>query len=210
MTLEEKNKNPLNPLFTIGHSNHSIEHFLHLLSLHGVSAVADVRSMPFSRYTPQFNQGPLQKAVRGAGMEYVFLGKELGARSEDPGCYADGKLHFGLVAQTELFRNGLARIRKGVETYRIALLCAEKDPITCHRMILVCRHLRPHIPVIRHILEDGSAEENPQAERRLRQSLGIQENHLFVTLEELTEDAYDIQGKRIAHEEKPPEEKKDE
>ncbi len=143
-------------------------------------------------------------------MEYVFLGKDLGARSEDLSCYADGKLDFGLVAQTGLFRNGLARILKGMETYRIALLCAEKDPITCHRMILVCRNLRPHIPVIRHILEDGRVEENPQAERRLRQSLGIQENHLFATLEELTEEAYDIQGKRIAHEEKPHDEKADE
>ena len=205
----------MNPLYTIGHSNHPVDHFLHLLSLHQVSAVADVRSMPFSRYTPQFNQGPLQKVLRGAGREYVFLGKELGARSEDPACYKDGKLQFGLVAQTGLFQNGLARILKGMETYRIALLCAEKDPITCHRMILVCRNLRLHIPVIRHILEDGRAEENPQAERRLRQSLGIQENHLFATLEELTEEAYDIQGMRIAHEEKPHdeephEEKKDE
>ncbi len=205
----------MNPLYTIGHSNHPVDHFLHLLSLHQVSAVADVRSMPFSRYTPQFNQGPLQKVLRGAGREYVFLGKELGARSEDPACYKDGKLQFGLVAQTGLFQNGLARILKGMETYRIALLCAEKDPITCHRMILVCRNLRLHIPVIRHILEDGRAEENPQAERRLRQSLGIQENHLFATLEELTEEAYDIQGMRIAHEEKPhdeepQEEKKDE
>lgn len=210
MAIEEKSKNQPNPLYTIGHSNHPVVHFLHLLSLHRVSAVADVRSMPFSRYTPQFNQGPLQKAVREAGMEYVFLGKELGARSEDPACYVDGKLDFGLVAQTGLFRNGLARIRKGMETYRIALLCAEKDPITCHRMILVCRHLRSHIPAIRHILEDGRTEENPQTERRLRQSLGIQENHLFATLEELTEEAYDIQGKRIAYEEKAHEEKKDE
>ena len=205
----------MNPLYTIGHSNHPVDHLLHLLSLHQVSAVADVRSIPFSRYTPQFNQGPLQKVLRGAGREYVFLGKELGARSEDPACYKDGKLQFGLVAQTGLFQNGLARILKGMETYRIALLCAEKDPITCHRMILVCRNLRLHIPVIRHILEDGRAEENPQAERRLRQSLGIQENHLFATLEELTEEAYDIQGMRIAHEEKPHdeephEEKKDE
>ncbi|MBI5584384.1 MAG: DUF488 domain-containing protein [Deltaproteobacteria bacterium] len=205
--METTSKNPVNSLYTIGHSNHPIEHVLHLLSLHRISAVADVRSIPFSRYTPQFNQGPLQKAVREAGMEYVFLGKEFGARSEDPACYEKGKLHFGLVAQTELFQNGLARIRKGVETYRIALLCAEKDPITCHRMILVCRHLKRHIPVILHILEDGRTEENPQAERRLRNSLGIQETHLFATLEELTDEAYDIQGKRIAHEEKPQDEK---
>jgi uncharacterized protein (DUF488 family) len=192
----------MNPLFTIGHSNHSIEHLIDLLKKHEVSAVADVRSAPFSRYNPQFNREPLQRSIQDAGMEYVFLGRELGARSQDPHCYVDGKLQFDLLAATELFRSGLARLLKGMESYRIALLCAEKDPITCHRMILVCRHTRAEAAEILHILEDGGIENNRQSERRLMRSLGIPETHLFATPEELVEKAYDTQGRRIAFEEK--------
>lgn len=192
----------MNILYTIGHSTHPTEHLLHLLSLHRISAVADVRSSPFSRHNPQFNREILQKTLRDAGIEYVFLGKELGARSEDPACYADGKLQFGRLARTETFRSGLNRLRKGMESYRVALLCAEKDPITCHRMILVCRNLRQDAVEIEHILEDGSLEENAHAERRLMTFLGIQENNLFAGPEELIQRAYDLQGKRIAYEEK--------
>lgn len=192
----------MNTLYTIGHSTHSTEQLLHLLSIHDISAVADVRSSPFSRYNPQFNREDLQKALRDAGIEYVFLGKELGARSEDPTCYADGKLQFDRLAQTEAFRSGVARLRRGMESYRVALLCAEKDPITCHRMILVCRNIRQDGSKIDHILEDGSVEDNAHAERRIMQSLGIQENNLFATPEELIEIAYDMQGKKIAYEEK--------
>lgn len=173
-----------------------------LLSRHAVSAVADVRSSPYSRYNPQFNRESLQNVIREAGIEYVFLGKELGARSDDPGCYVDGKLQFDRLAQTKLFLSGLVRLRRGMESYRITLLCAEKDPVACHRMILVCRNIRSDVPQIQHILEDGSLEDNLHAERRLMQSLGIQENHLFATVEELIEKAYDIQGRRIAYQEK--------
>jgi uncharacterized protein (DUF488 family) len=192
----------MNPLFTIGHSNHSIERLLELLARHAVSAVADVRSTPFSRYNPQFNRENVQKALKGAGIEYVFLGKELGARSEDPSCFLDGKLQFDLLAQSTLFRSGLARLCKGMENYLVSLLCAEKDPILCHRMILVCRNMRSDAPDILHILEDGSLESNRESERRLMRALGMPESHLFATSGDLIEKAYDLQGKRIAFEEK--------
>jgi uncharacterized protein (DUF488 family) len=192
----------MHPLYTVGHSNHSIERLLELLEGHAVTAVADVRSLPFSRYNPQFNRENLQKSIKGAGMEYVFLGKELGARSEDRSCFVDGRLQFDLLARSELFQKGLARLRKGMETHRIALLCAEKDPVTCHRMILVCRNMRRDDYAIRHILEDGIIEENSESERRLMRSLGISECNLFATAEELIEKAYDLQGAKIAFEEK--------
>lgn len=192
----------MNPLFTIGHSNHPAERLLELLATHAVSAVADVRSSPFSSYNPQFNKENLQRALKSAGIEYVFLGRELGARSEEPACYLDGKLQFDLLSRSELFRSGLVRLRKGMERYLVALLCAEKDPIQCHRMILVCRNIKADIPDIRHILEDGSLEDNRESERRLMHSLRIPENHLFATAGELIEKAYDLQGQRIAVEEK--------
>ena len=189
-------------MYTIGHSNHSIERLLELLQGHAVNAVADVRSMPFSRHNPQFNRENLQRSIKGAGMEYVFLGKELGARSEDRSCFANGRLQFDLLARGELFQKGLARLRKGMETHRVALLCAEKDPLTCHRMILVCRNMRRDDVQIRHVLEDGSYEDNTESERRLMRSLGIAENNLFATAAELIESAYDLQGAKIGYEEK--------
>jgi uncharacterized protein (DUF488 family) len=75
-------------IFTIGHSNHLIEAFIALLHRHGITAVGDVRSHPYSRYVPQYSREPLQAALTQAGIEYVFLGKELGARSENPACYS--------------------------------------------------------------------------------------------------------------------------
>lgn len=192
----------MNTLYTIGHSTHPADHLLHLLAMHEITAVADVRSSPYSRHNPQFNRETLQKSLREAGLGYVFLGRELGARSEDPACFADGKLRFERLARTELFRTGLARLRRGMESYRVALLCAEKDPTACHRMLLVCRSIRQEGLTIEHILEDGSIEDNAHAERRLMQSLGMQENNLFAAREELIERAYDMQGKKIAYEEK--------
>lgn len=188
-------------VYTIGHSTHSIQKCIDLLSMHRVSAVADVRSSPYSTYNPQFNSEPFQQALRAAEIEYVFLGRELGARPADRRCYAEGRVRFDLVAQSELFRTGLQRLRMGMESYTIALLCAEKDPVTCHRMILVCRNLRSDGMHIRHILEDGSLENNTDAERRLMQELHIQDNDLFASDEELIQRAYDVQGKKIAYRE---------
>jgi uncharacterized protein (DUF488 family) len=189
-------------LYTIGHSTHTTERLLELLSMHMVSAVADVRSAPYSRYNPQFNRDPLRAALRRAEIEYVFLGRELGARSPIADCSIDGRVQFDLVAKTELFRTGRERLRAGMDTYRIALLCAEKDPIACHRMILVCRAMRAPDVSIAHILEDGELEDNRDAERRIMREHGIEGNDLFATEEELIEKAYDLQGKRIAYTEK--------
>ena len=192
----------MSTLYTIGHSTHPVQKLVDLLSMHRVSAVADVRSSPYSSYNPQFNSEPLQLALRAADIEYVFLGRELGARPADRRCYMDGQVQFGLLAQSEFFCAGLERLRTGMESYTITLLCAEKDPIACHRMILVCRSLRSGGMKIQHILEDGALEDNTGAERRLMRELHIQDNDLFASDEELILRAYDIQGKKIAYMEK--------
>lgn len=129
-------------LFTIGHSNLSIDAFIALLQRHGITAVADVRSHPYSRFLPHFNQSALKAALLNAGIQYVFLGKELGARAADQSCYVDSKASYEKIAATELFLEGIQRLLTGSEKYKISLMCAEKDPITCHRSILVCQHLR--------------------------------------------------------------------
>jgi uncharacterized protein (DUF488 family) len=187
------------PLFTIGHSTHPTEKFLELLGLHEITAVCDVRSSPYSRYNPQYNRSNLEETLRACGIRYVFLGRELGARSEDPNCYQDGKVVYQKVAETPLFLEGLRRVRKGIQTQRVALMCAEKDPLTCHRCILICRHLRTPEVDISHILDSGALEKHCDTELRLLDTLGIAYPNLFEETEELIERAYDIQGRKIAY-----------
>lgn len=155
-------------LFTIGHSNLSIEAFVLLLKQHGITAVADVRSHPFSRYLPHFNQSEIQASLSIAGIQYVFLGKELGARPEDLSCYdTGGKALYDRIAATPLFSAGIKRLLTGAANYKISLMCAEKDPITCHRTILVCRKLKDLNLQINHILSDGNLESHQDLEARL-------------------------------------------
>lgn len=187
-------------VYTIGHSNHPPEHFLELLSRHAIAAIVDVRSKPYSRMNPHFNRENLKRLLAAGGMAYVFLGRELGARSEDPACYSEGKVQYDRLARTELFRQGLERVCEGLETRRLALMCAEKDPLECHRTILVARQLAARGVAVRHILEDGALESHEQVLVRLREKLKLPEYDLFRSPEEVIEDAYRMQGQRIAYE----------
>jgi uncharacterized protein (DUF488 family) len=188
-------------LYTIGHSNHRTERLISLLSQHGVTAVCDVRSRPYSRYNPQFDREDLKSALEGNGIAYVFLGKELGARSDDPSCYLYGKVQYTKLAQTDLFQAGLQRVRDGMKKYTVALMCAEKEPLECHRTILVSRQLAESGLGIQHIHEDGRLESHAEALVRLAQSLKLREAeyHLFRSREDLFADAYALQEKRIGY-----------
>jgi uncharacterized protein (DUF488 family) len=186
-------------LYTIGHSDHSLEAFLALLHRHGVAAIADVRSHPYSRRHPQFNREPFRAALREAGISYVFLGRECGARSADPACYDQGRVQYARLARTTLFQEGLARLRAGVERLSLALMCAEKDPLTCHRCLLVSRALVEQGIAVQHILADGGLEPHPLAMTRLRAQLGLGHPDLFCTEAELEALAYRQQEERIAY-----------
>ena len=187
-------------VFTIGHSTHEIERFLEFLRAHGITAVGDVRSNPYSRMNPQYNREPLKAVLTAAGIAYVFLGRELGARSDDPSCYQAGKVQYDRLARTPLFLEGLERVREGMARYRLALMCAEKEPLECHRGILVSRHLDAAGIGVQHILADGSLESHTAAIERLRDQLNLPESDLFRTPQEVLEDAYRLQGERIAYE----------
>jgi uncharacterized protein (DUF488 family) len=184
-------------LYTIGHSTHPFGFFLELLGMHGVTAVADVRSVPYSRFNPQYNRETRKKSLEVAGIAYVWLGRELGPRGHKPSCYVEGRSPYPFIAQTELFREGLERLRRGMEKHRVAMMCAEKDPVTCHRMILICRALRREHITIRHILEDGRLESLAVSERRLVKTLKLEQMELFETSDDLVERAYDMQGQRL-------------
>src|ERR1700704_3164996 len=116
-------------VYTIGHSTHSIEKFVELLGRAQITAVSDVRSRPYSRMNPQFNRENLKQSLSANGIKYVFLGKELGARSEDHSCYRNGQVQYDLLARTDLFKQGIERILEGTQKYRVALMCAEKEPL---------------------------------------------------------------------------------
>jgi uncharacterized protein (DUF488 family) len=189
----------MNKLYTIGHSNHAIDRFTQLLKMHAITAIGDVRSSPYSKYMPQYNREPLQKVLKENHIAYVFLGNELGPRSQDPACYVDGRVQYARLTQTETFQRGIQRISMGMKTYCIALMCAEKDPLSCHRMILVCRVLRSKPVEINHILEDGSIESLQESERRLMHELKMRQLRMFESPEDLIQRAYDVQGQKIAY-----------
>ncbi|NEQ99625.1 MAG: DUF488 domain-containing protein [Cyanothece sp. SIO2G6] len=155
------------PLFSIGHSNHDIDTFIKLLRQHQVAVLVDVRSHPYSRYNQQFRQAPLRGAMAKAGIDYVFLGRELGPRSTAPNCYVEGQISYEKLAQTDLFHQGLQQVQHIVTQRSAALMCAEYDPISCHRAILVSRPLHNDGYSIRHILRDGTLETHRDLETRL-------------------------------------------
>lgn len=189
----------MNLVYTIGHSSHSIEVFLGLLRMHGITAIADVRSHPYSRRFTQYCRNVLKDALSKAGIHYVFLGKELGARSDNPACYRDGKVQYELLAQEPLFREGIARIRNGSASQCIALMCAEKDPLDCHRAILVARRLVGEGIQVVHILADGVLETQAELEKRMLTELKMSEVDMFRSREEIIADAYRIRGEQIAY-----------
>ncbi len=186
-------------IYTIGHSNHTIERFLDLLSLHQITALADVRSAPYSRRNPQFNREALRQSIAERDVRYVFLGAELGARSKDRSCYSDGKVVYARLAATDLFQEGLRRLKGGASEHRVAIMCAEKDPLDCHRTILVARSLVADGVDVAHILETGSLEAHAEAVARLRRRVGLPEGDMFRSEGQLDDEAYELQEQRIAY-----------
>lgn len=166
-------------IYTVGHSNHGINDFLALLLQHGITALADVRSRPWSRHVPHFSQEALKAAVTGAGMAYVFLGKELGARPDDPDCYVGGKVSYARLAQRPVFADGIRRLLDGRERFRIALMCAEKDPADCHRAHLVAPALVQAGVAVLHIHADGHLESHENWQQRVAPGEAPGEPDLF-------------------------------
>lgn len=159
-------------LYTIGHSNHSLETFLALLKRHGIEAVADVRTYPRSRYNPHFSREALAEALAERGVRYVFLGAELGGRPVDPACYDEtGRARYDLIAETAPFRDGMRRLIAEANARRVAAMCSEKEPLKCHRALLIAHALTTERDVdpddVGHVRADGTLETHTQAMARL-------------------------------------------
>jgi uncharacterized protein (DUF488 family) len=130
----------------------------------------------------------------------VFLGEELGARTKDPSCYdEEGRVSYAKLARTEPFRKGIERLLTGMQQHRIAIMCAEREPLECHRTILVSRELERAGVSVTHILQDGTLEPHGQLMGRLATELNLVGTDLFRSPDELIEDAYEKQGSRIAY-----------
>lgn len=166
-------------IFTVGASTMPIERLIELLKQHGVTAVADVRSVPASRFTPQFNEKPLQKSLASSGIQYVFLGKQLGARSSRADCYVDGVVQYRRLAKTPEFEEGIDRVLDGSSREQIALLCTEQEPLDCHRTILVSKVLAERGAEIAHIHTSGILESHDDAMLRLQRKFHLDQPRLW-------------------------------
>lgn len=145
-------------IYTIGHSNSTVERLLELLAAHEITTVVDVRSSPYSKYADQFNLAALEATVTQAGLRYVYLGDALGGMPNVPGFYdAEGHVRYDLLAASERFREGLERLLALARERRVALLCSEEDPSECHRHLLLGRVLGEQGVTVLHLRGDGSA-----------------------------------------------------
>lgn len=150
----------MNPLKTIGHSNHSIERFVALLKAGGVERLVDVRSMPWSRRHPQFGQKNLARSLTEAAIDYVHEGSALGGKPEAGGSYDQ------LAARPE-FMAALDRVIDGTRHSVLCLMCAEKEPLDCHRTVLVSRRLAVRGVFVEHLLADGGVRSHHAVEETL-------------------------------------------
>lgn len=187
-------------ILTIGHSNHTLEGFLALLAKHGVTGVADVRSAPYSRFRPHFNRDALAATLKTHGIDYVFLGRELGGRPDDPACYDGGRVDYERVARTSSFRDGVDRVIDEAARHRIALMCAEKEPLDCHRTLLVARALDESGVAVAHVLADGHLEPHAETMDRLLAAFDLNPNgDLLRPREEVLAHAIALQARRVGY-----------
>jgi uncharacterized protein (DUF488 family) len=171
-------------LFSVGHSNHPIGHFVSLLKDAGVTLLADVRSYPVSRYAPQFNREALAKSLEDNGIAYLYLGKELGGKAREKISMQD-------------FERGLERLLSETVRHRVAMMCAERDPLNCHRWLWLSRELTARGIEVAHILADGKIESQFETENRLLAAEGLAGDDFFPRGQRLA-DAYRARSRHHA------------
>jgi uncharacterized protein (DUF488 family) len=172
-------------LYTIGHSSHSAEHFLALLQQARIEVLVDTRSAPYSRYSPQFDREVLRDAVTAAAIKYLYLGDVVGGRPKDESHYDDqGRARYAKMVQDEAFLTGIARLERGADDFRVALMCSEEDPAHCHRRLLIGRVLLERGAHLLHIRGDGSLQPEAEVAAASRKPLIEPQPALFAELDE--------------------------
>lgn len=175
-------------IFTIGHSNHELQKLIDLLKFNEIEVVVDIRSNPHSRFAAQFNKDDFKKAIRAAGIKYLFLGKEVGGKPEDPEFYdPDGFVLYSRIAKSPLFLEGIERLMNGIRNYRVVLMCSEENPAHCHRRLLVGRVLSDKSVQIHHIRGDGRLQSEYEVAREADQIRKDNGQQRLFDLKEATE-----------------------
>jgi uncharacterized protein (DUF488 family) len=190
-------------VLTVGHSTHSWEEFVALLRSAGVTAVADVRTSPYSRHFPHFNRDELREELRLDGISYVFLGKELGGRPAERKFYCDGIADYEKMASATEFSTGLDRVVEGAKKYRVALMCSEHDPLDCHRCLLVGRALAERGVRVSHILSNGKIVSHTKIEDKLLEISGRSADDFFAPRADRLVAAYRDRARKVAFTEQP-------
>lgn len=193
-----------NTIFTIGHSNLDLADFLAALVKHGVKILCDIRSRPTSFRFPQFNREPLEAGLASVKIQYEFLGETLGGRPSDPRVYhEDGRVDYPARRRSPDFSNSLDRAVALSRLRVVALMCAEEDPLECHRFLMICPALleRGITPV--HIRRGAGLESQRDAEDRLLIRHGFDDvtsTALFVSgRADALQDALVLQSKEFAY-----------
>jgi uncharacterized protein (DUF488 family) len=175
----------MSTVYTIGHSSHSFEEFLELLTRQKMEVVVDTRSSPYSRFVPQFDRELIQKALAKSGVKYLFLGGELGGRPKNSDYYdAAGHVLYSRITKDAAFISGIERLEHGIAEFKVALMCGEEDPANCHRRLLVGRVLAEHGHQLLHIRGDGRLETDAEVAATSRKPLVNEQPALFAELDE--------------------------
>lgn len=197
-----------NVLYTIGHSNHTIERFIKLLKQHEINCVVDVRSNPYSRYNEQFNRENIKIQLNQNGIYYIFMGEEFGARRKEKELYTiDGYLDFEKTVKSSKFLNGVERIKEGLKrNFNIAIMCTEKNPIDCHRNIMIAKYFYDIGYEVKNILENGEIVEQQEINRQLvdnyfpdRNQISFLPEKNLDNYDELVKKAYKLKNKEIGY-----------
>lgn len=188
----------MSDIFTIGHSTNSIERFIGMLREANISAIADVRSSPWSRHNPHFNRPDLKSSLRSFGIDYRFYGKQLGGRPADPSLFHGSTADYEAMALTAEFGEGLEMVLAGSAKHRLALMCSEHNPLDCHRCLLVGRALAERGAAVRHILSEGAVVAQQQIEEELLAMSGRSTEDFFVPRSEQLRAAYRDRSLKVA------------
>jgi len=188
-----------NKIYSVGYATHTIESFTATLKKYNITEIVDVRSQPYSGYKPEFNREILKQVLFNNGIEYIFLGDNLGARIKAPECYKNGHAKYDLISNHPIFQEGIVRILKEIKKFSVAMMCAEKDPINCHRTILVCKQLKNYEIQIVHIIDDNTSEDHSETEFRLMKLHHLEQPDLLMKDSERLEEAYSRQAAKIAY-----------
>ena len=173
-------------IYTIGHSNYTMERLIDMLEYYNINCVVDIRGTPYSKYNIQFDKETIRYTLTNAGFVYIYMGKELAAKRIRKNSYNnEGYSNFEEVIKEEEFKRGVERLKNGCEKgYKIILLGAMQDPIRCHRSILVGRELVKNDFDVKHILDDYSIVTQDDIEEMLLNKYFSNRNQ--ITIEDLT------------------------